>query len=143
MELDERIAGLSEEKRELLARWLREGADPDPVSAAYVAAGPEPGPLLVDIWRDELEVERIGIDDDYFELGGDSIHAIVIVSRAQEAGVAVDPQDLFECRTVRAVAERATVGAVAAEAAARAVSGEHPLTPLQQGMLYHAVGGST
>ncbi|WP_336087020.1 amino acid adenylation domain-containing protein [Nocardia sp. SSK8] len=51
--------------------------------------------------------ERVGLDDDFFALGGDSITAIQVVSRAGAAGVALRPRDLFDARTVGALAERA------------------------------------
>lgn len=59
--------------------------------------------VLVEIWQQVLEVDTVGIDDDYFDLGGDSIHAIVIVARARAAGVDVAAQDLFSARTIREV----------------------------------------
>ncbi len=147
MELDDRIAGLSEAKRELLARWL-EGEAERRASAAYALPGTDAERTLAEIWQDVLEVSRVGVDDDYFELGGDSIHAIVIVGRAQQAGLQFDAPDLFEQRTVRRVAARATAAALPPAAtlppaAMPRPGAEQPLTPLQQGMLYHAVGGST
>jgi Condensation domain/Phosphopantetheine attachment site len=157
MELDERIAGLSPAKRELLAQWLADEPADRAASAAYAPASTDIERALVGIWQEELEAERVGIDDDYFELGGDSIHAIVIVGRAQQAGIALEAPDLFEYRTIRAVAQRAVTaalpasGALAPEAAGDGAAPEsgpprpagYPLTPLQEGMLYHAVGGST
>ncbi len=155
MELDDRIAGLSPAKRELLAQWLADEPATPAASAAYVPAGTDIERALAGIWQQELEAERVGIDDDYFELGGDSIHAIVIVSRAQEAGIAVEAPDLFECRTIRALAQRAVPAEQSdgagpspaagddSEPAAGQPPGSYPLTPLQEGMLYHAVGGST
>ncbi|MFE3319104.1 amino acid adenylation domain-containing protein [Nocardia sp. NPDC059195] len=58
---------------------------------------------------DVLGHDRVGLDDDFFALGGDSITAIQVVSRATSAGVALRPRDLFDARTVAALAERAEV----------------------------------
>ncbi|MGM7643954.1 amino acid adenylation domain-containing protein [Nocardia sp. JW2] len=67
--------------------------------------------------------DRVGVDDDFFALGGDSITAIQVVSRAADAGVTLRPRDLFAARTVGALAERAQL---TAEATTR--TGALPLT---------------
>ncbi|MFD3704275.1 amino acid adenylation domain-containing protein [Nocardia sp. NPDC058658] len=56
-----------------------------------------------------LDRERVGLDDDFFALGGDSITAIQVVSRAGSAGVVLRPREVFDARTVAALAERARV----------------------------------
>ncbi|MFC4377362.1 amino acid adenylation domain-containing protein [Nocardia halotolerans] len=55
--------------------------------------------------------DRVGLDDDFFALGGDSITAIQVVSRAAAAGVTLRPRDLFDARTVAALAARAQLTA--------------------------------
>ncbi|MGI5152100.1 condensation domain-containing protein [Plantactinospora sp. CA-294935] len=144
---DDRIAELSQAKRELLSRWLA-AAEERPATAAYAPARTGAEHALVEIWQQVLEVDPVGIDDDYFELGGDSVHAIVVVARAQQAGLRIGTQDLLDGRTIRTVAGLAAAaeptGTPEAPDTAGQVAGtEHPLTPLQQGMLYHSVGGST
>jgi fengycin family lipopeptide synthetase D len=59
--------------------------------------------LLVDIWQQVLGVERIGIEDDFFVLGGDSIKALQVVSRLQKNGFRLDANRLFLYKTVKAV----------------------------------------
>jgi amino acid adenylation domain-containing protein len=49
--------------------------------------------LLVKIWADVLEVERVGIHDDFLELGGGSLQSLRIVSRLNEAGVSLQHDD--------------------------------------------------
>ncbi|WP_229402852.1 condensation domain-containing protein [Micromonospora okii] len=143
-DLDDRIARLSPAKRELLAQWLREG---EPEHAPYVEPSNAVERSLVDIWGEVLEVDLLGIDDDYFELGGDSIHAIVIVARAQQVGLALGTQDIFDGRTVRTVAARIAPPSVATApelpAPAEADPVGFPLTPLQEGILYHCLAGDT
>ncbi|RDI64981.1 non-ribosomal peptide synthase protein (TIGR01720 family)/amino acid adenylation domain-containing protein/thioester reductase-like protein [Nocardia pseudobrasiliensis] len=46
-----------------------------------------------------LGIDRIGADDDFFALGGDSISAIQLVSRTRAAGVLIKPQEVFTHRT--------------------------------------------
>jgi amino acid adenylation domain-containing protein len=63
--------------------------------------------LLADIWSAVLRVESIGIFDDFFELGGDSILSIRIVARARETGLKITPNQLFDSRTIAALAAAA------------------------------------
>jgi hypothetical protein len=144
---DQRVRRLSNERRELLELWL--AGDQGDVAggdrAAYAPPTSWEEQALAAIWQEILEVDGIGIDDDYFHLGGDSILAIVVVARAQAAGLAVTTQDLFELRTVRRLAEAAKP--TSGEAPRHAVDPEpapdgphrYPLTPMQQGMLFHAL----
>jgi len=60
-----------------------------------------------------LRVEPVGIFDDFFELGGDSILSIRIVARAKENGLKITPNQLFASRniaTLAAAAEQAHEG---------------------------------
>src|SRR5262245_12604175 len=99
-----------------------------------------------------LKVERVGVHDDFFELGFDSILAIQLAARARQAGLWVTPAQLFQFPTVAGLAAvaaeapppppAAAPGPVAPAAGAVArepeVEGAYPLTPLQTGMLLHA-----
>ncbi|WP_420707938.1 phosphopantetheine-binding protein [Streptomyces sp. NRRL F-525] len=51
-----------------------------------------------------LGLERVGVRDDFFEIGGDSMHAVRIVGLAREAGHEIPLQRLFAARTVEALA---------------------------------------
>ncbi|QKV97138.1 hypothetical protein HUT19_40185 [Streptomyces sp. NA02950] len=143
-EPDPRIAQLSETKRELLGLWLAGGptvADPPvPRTAAEQT--------VAEIWREVLDLDEVGLDDDYFALGGDSVHAIVIVAKLELAGLRISAQDLFGLATVRAVAERAGPSTAPSPVVADPQSADrrpadHSLSPMQEGMLYHSVGGSS
>jgi hypothetical protein len=59
---------------------------------------------LVEIWKEVLGVAEIGIDDDFFELGGDSLLSFRITNRANQNGLAVTPRHFFQHRTVAALA---------------------------------------
>ena len=65
---------------------------------------------LADIWSDVLGLQTVGVHDDFFELGGDSIHCIQIVSAALDKELAFAPRDLFAHPTVAALAEVASTG---------------------------------
>ncbi len=85
---------------------------------------------LARIWAEVLRVERVGVNDDFFELGGDSILSIQVVARAAEAGLQVTPRQVFEHPTVAALA--AVAVATGGEAGTVAVEGPAPLTPIQR-----------
>ncbi|MGF0327427.1 amino acid adenylation domain-containing protein [Gordonia hongkongensis] len=51
-----------------------------------------------------LGLERVSVSDSFFALGGDSIMSIQVASAARAAGIDVSPRDIFEHKTVRAIA---------------------------------------
>ncbi|MEY9874261.1 amino acid adenylation domain-containing protein [Streptacidiphilus sp. MAP12-33] len=73
----------------------------DGAGAAYVAPSDPTEEALAGIWSQVLGIERVGIEDDYFALGGDSLNSLRIVARMRTAfGVEVTPRDLFEQPTI-------------------------------------------
>ncbi|MEI2337010.1 phosphopantetheine-binding protein, partial [Pseudomonas aeruginosa] len=54
---------------------------------------------LAEIWEALLGIERVGLDDNFFALGGDSIVSIQMVGRARQAGFGLSPRDLFQHQT--------------------------------------------
>jgi amino acid adenylation domain-containing protein/non-ribosomal peptide synthase protein (TIGR01720 family) len=110
------------------------GARRADVGEAYVAPSTPAEAALARVWADVLRVERVGIHDNFFSLGGDSILSIQVIARAADAGVRVTPRDLFAHQTIAELA--AVVGhARAAVAEQGAVTGEVPLTPVQRWFL--------
>lgn len=93
--------------RTALARreWLSPSATPasaDPQAADAATAALEQ--TLAGIWSAVLDVSPIDRGDDFFELGGDSITAMRVVSRASRAGLLMNINDLMTHRTLSAVA---------------------------------------
>ncbi|MEU3648453.1 non-ribosomal peptide synthase/polyketide synthase [Lentzea sp. NPDC034063] len=85
---------------------------------------------LARIWAEVLGVHQVGVEDDFFELGGDSILSIQVVSRARKSGFGMTPRDLFRNSTVAALA--ASVSEVVVERVDQGVvTGDVPLTPIQ------------
>jgi nonribosomal peptide synthetase protein BlmVI len=82
--------------------------------------------LLAGLWAEQLGHSRIGTDQDFFALGGDSILALRLVGAARDAGLQLTVTDVLRDRTIRALAARAGLagGPVPADAA-----GDQPAAP--------------
>ncbi|MEC4835664.1 non-ribosomal peptide synthase/polyketide synthase [Mycobacteroides chelonae] len=60
--------------------------------------------VLADIYAQVLGLERVGVDDSFFDLGGDSILSMQVVSRARMAGLVCRPRDVFVEQSVARLA---------------------------------------
>ncbi|WP_067861092.1 non-ribosomal peptide synthetase [Nocardia shimofusensis] len=98
---------------------------PRPVATAHRAPVTAAEQALAEVVAEVIGREQVGADDDFFAIGGDSIAAIQVVARARAKGVRFTPRQVFELRTVAALAAAGT--APPAGPAPRA--GELPLTP--------------
>ena len=90
--------------------------------------------VLAEIWAEVLQLEQVGVHDNFFALGGDSILSLGIVHRAVRAGLQIKPKLLFEHQTIAELAAAAgalATGAGAAPAQQGAVTGDVPLVPIQ------------
>ncbi|WP_238553057.1 non-ribosomal peptide synthetase, partial [Paenibacillus alvei] len=96
----------------------------------YVAPRTAEEKALVSVWQSVLGVEKIGILDHFFELGGDSIKAIQVASRLLQAGYKVEMKDLFRYPVVSELSSQMT--AVTRRAEQGEVHGPVPLTPIQR-----------
>ncbi|MGC0314399.1 amino acid adenylation domain-containing protein [Kitasatospora acidiphila] len=86
--------------------------------------------LLCEAFADVLAVPRVGVDDGFFELGGDSISAIQLISRARQVGLILSPRDVFIHRTVARLAEVARAQDSAVVEDTEAALGDLPATPI-------------
>ncbi|KOU53160.1 hypothetical protein ADK55_15730, partial [Streptomyces sp. WM4235] len=134
-------------------RWTELTGDAEPTTPAEA--------LYAGLFAEVLGLPSVGVHDSFFELGGDSIVVIRLVTRVREAGVEVSPREVFRLRTPAALA-RAT-GAAAPDARPPAPLPEPfslvdstvaeradfvaavpdlvdivPATPLQEGFFFHA-----
>ncbi|WP_156624407.1 condensation domain-containing protein, partial [Mycobacterium sp. 852002-30065_SCH5024008] len=82
---------------------------PDYAGGAYRAPTTPAEEILADIYAQILGLERVGVDDSFFELGGDSILSMQVVARARAAGLLCRPRDVFVEQTVAGLARVAEV----------------------------------
>jgi amino acid adenylation domain-containing protein/non-ribosomal peptide synthase protein (TIGR01720 family) len=115
--------------------------------------------ILADIWSDVLGIKPVGINDNFFEMGGDSILSIQIVVRAKEAGIYLTPKQLFQHQTIAELAQLTGTLPEARESTSEEpgpvkldqrqleklakfggeIEDTYPLTPTQQGILFHSL----
>jgi len=101
------------------------------VHRAYRAATNMLEKTLAEIWSSLLGVTTVGVDDNFYELGGDSILSLQIVSRARMAGIKITPKLILQGQTVASVAAQAErIGLPTAEQSI--LLGDVPLSPIQQ-----------
>jgi non-ribosomal peptide synthase protein (TIGR01720 family) len=97
----------------------------------FVAARTRTEQAIAEIWSQVLGAEMVGANDNFFQLGGDSILSIQVVSRARLAGIKLTPRQIFQHQTVAELAAAADATSVADESYGP-VSGPVPLTPIQR-----------
>jgi amino acid adenylation domain-containing protein len=84
---------------------------PEPVrveietSGVFAEPATELEQLFAGIWADVLNLDRVGTDQNFFELGGDSINAIQVISRANRNGLNFSIQDLYRNLTIGELAQ--------------------------------------
>ncbi|EMN7726969.1 amino acid adenylation domain-containing protein [Bacillus cereus] len=86
--------------------------------------------ILTTIWKRVLGVKKVGIYDNFFEIGGDSILSIQIISQASQVGLKLTPKQMFECPTIAELAQVA-IETQGVQAEQGIVIGDVPLTPIQ------------
>ncbi len=102
----------------------------------YVPPATEIETLLVDIWREILGSESVGVRDNFFVLGGDSIKAIQVQARLRAAGFGLSTIDLFHHPTIRELAPRTQTLRIKAEQGP--IVGDISLTPIQRRFFAHS-----
>jgi amino acid adenylation domain-containing protein len=136
------------DKRALLAAEL---AEPEEL---YTPPQTPVEEILAGVWSEVLEIERVGIHDNFFALGGDSIRSIQMRSRAAERGVQFSVQQLFQLQNIQELALAVSFdGAPVSKGLLQPFSllsdsdhsklptgleDAYPLAVLQAGMLFHS-----
>jgi amino acid adenylation domain-containing protein/non-ribosomal peptide synthase protein (TIGR01720 family) len=92
--------------------------------------------VLAAIWGEVLRVDQVGIYDNFFALGGDSILSIQIIAHARQRGLHLTTRDMFRNQTIAELA--AGVGSGPAMVAEQELlTGPAPLTPVQRWFFEH------
>ena len=97
---------------------------------AFVTPRNETEQALAEIWQALLKAERVGVHDNFFDLGGDSIKAIQMMSRLHARGLKLEMRQLFQFPTLGEAAQQIT--AAVTSASQETVEGEVELTPVQR-----------
>ncbi|MGW1108617.1 amino acid adenylation domain-containing protein [Streptomyces sp. NPDC002540] len=136
---------------------------PDPagtVDDGYVAPRTGTEERVAAVWAEVLGLERVGVQDEFFAIGGHSIRAVALVGALRAAGFDIGVRDVFEFRTVAALSEHLTGRPAPTEAEApverfalvsvedRALLPEdavdaYPLTQVQLGMVLEMLADDT
>ncbi len=112
-----------------------------------VSQQPDTTQVLLGIWCDVLGNAHLTPDDNFFDVGGDSILSLQIIARARKQGITLMPKQLFQHQTVRSLvtmlsASTPTHGvnaAVQPAASVDATNNNVPLSPMQQRFFQHPV----
>lgn len=86
---------------------------------------------MVEVWKKLLNLDQVGIDDNFFDLGGDSILSIQMISSAKEAGIIITPKQVFQNPTIRELAKISIENKQYYEQQG-IITGEAELTPIQK-----------
>ncbi|GAA1985300.1 amino acid adenylation domain-containing protein [Catenulispora subtropica] len=104
--------------------------EPEFAGEAYRAPRTEAERVIAAAYADVLGVERVGIDDDFFMVGGDSLRSIQVVARARARGLELTTREIFEHRTAARLAEAAAARRDRAPALAELAGGGVGTMPL-------------
>ncbi|MFE1248741.1 amino acid adenylation domain-containing protein [Streptomyces sp. NPDC058766] len=118
--------------------------EPEFLGEAYREPRTEAEVIITEAYADVLGVDRVGADDDFFAVGGDSLRSIQVVARARARGLELSTREIFESRTAARLAEAASArrgrAPVLAELDGGGV-GPMPLQPVARQVFEH--GGGT
>jgi len=111
--------------------------------------------ILAAIWANVLGVEQVGINDNFFALGGDSIRSIQVLSQAKEQGLSFSVQQLFQQQTIHELVQElktqenditkleltqpfSLISQADKQQLPDGLEDAYPLAILQMGMIYHS-----
>ena len=107
--------------------------------AEYTAPRNKKEEILAQVWQEVLKAERVGIKDNFFNLGGDSIKAIQVLSRMNGHGYKLELKDLFKYPMIEELSQFVT--ATNRDIDQGVITGETRLTPIQCRLFEQAFAG--
>src|SRR5262249_1513747 len=136
------------DRRELASREVQVGGG----ERSYVPPRTTTEELLCGVWAEVLHAERVGIEDNFFDLGADSILTIQVIVKARDLGLELTVQQIFQHQTIYELAQALQLSDQGAEVPETepfslisetdrlrlpaGVVDAYPLTALQAGMLF-------
>jgi amino acid adenylation domain-containing protein/non-ribosomal peptide synthase protein (TIGR01720 family) len=126
------------------------------LAASYIAPRSTTEALLAQIWAEALQLSQVGVFDNFFALGGDSMRSVQVLGLARARNLHFSLQHLFQYQTIAALAPHVALNSGSSAGPAHAepfsmispedraklppdIEDAYPLTMLQAGMLYHMV----
>lgn len=104
-------------------------------SHEYVPPRSEKETMLAEIWAGVLDTERVGVTDNFFELGGDSIKAVQIAARMNDAGKTVNVKDILSYQTIAGVCANVDFDSHIRKYEQGPIEGEKDPTPIESWFL--------
>ena len=135
------------------AGFERASTMPPSADRSAVAQHTPAAAVLADVFASVLGLDSVGVHDNFFTIGGDSILALVVRSKAEKRGIAFDLEDLYARPTIAELAESSSRPAQKPQgvtdafallplidrAALHDAEDAFPATVLQLGMLFHSI----
>lgn len=113
---------------------LDQTALPEPEKHAYTADDISPRneieKVMAEIWEELLDVDELGVNANFFELGGDSIKALQVCARLKQRGFETTVREMFEHQTLGELSARVRKAVRVIDQGP--VEGEITWTPIQQ-----------
>jgi non-ribosomal peptide synthase protein (TIGR01720 family) len=99
---------------------------------AFVAPRNEQEKLIASLWQEVLGIDNVGVHHNFFALGGDSVKAMQVAARLSQYHYRLKIKDLFQYPTIAGLAPRITYYDGEESSTQTIVTGDVPLTPIQQ-----------
>ena len=87
---------------------------------------------MVNIWNEVFGKDNIGVFDNFFSIGGDSIKAIQISAKAKQKSINISLTDIYEYMNIATLIENANISKEILKVSQQEVTGEVKITPIQQ-----------
>jgi amino acid adenylation domain-containing protein/non-ribosomal peptide synthase protein (TIGR01720 family) len=108
---------------------LPDVVESDLIKEEYIAPRTSEEKLLAAAWSEVLKYEKIGVKDSFFNLGGDSIKSIMLISRLKQQGYVIKVEQILRQPVLEDLAKLVEINTIAVDQ--KEVAGEVELTPIQ------------
>ena len=77
----------------------------DDFKREYIEPTTELEKKICDLYKSVLKLDRVGITDDFYEMGGDSMSSIILAAKLVESGLPIQTKAIYDCRTPEKIAD--------------------------------------